>query len=156
MVGELGSGEVDEVTVDEQPTDAASVEEGADVNEVRLRGRVAADPVTRELPSGDLLVSLRIVVRRGGSPSAGTAAPPGRRAPTVDAIDVGCWSGETAEQAGSLVPGQVVEVAGSLHRRFWRTPAGVTSRYEVRATALDVLRGTPVEPDGRARPTVQA
>ncbi|MCH8612470.1 single-stranded DNA-binding protein [Arsenicicoccus dermatophilus] len=167
MVDELEADDhdVDEGAVGGEPSDAGPAgagpaEEIPDLNEVRLRGRVAADPVTRELPSGDRLVSLRLVVRRARSTQAAQsvepAAPPGRRAPTVDAIDVGCWPGETAQRAGSLVPGEVVEVTGTLHRRFWRSPGGPASRYEVRASSLDVVRGTPAEPGGPARPTVQA
>ena len=33
-------------------------------NDVALRGRVSAEPETRELPSGDTLVTLRLVVDR--------------------------------------------------------------------------------------------
>ena len=35
------------------------------VNEVRLVGRLAADPRLRELPSGDTVWNLRVVVERG-------------------------------------------------------------------------------------------
>jgi single-strand DNA-binding protein len=38
------------------------------------------------------------------------------------------------------MPGQVVEVTGSLHRRFWRSPAGLASRYEVDVASLKIIR----------------
>ena len=50
-----------------------------EVNLVELTGRVSGNPVRRELPSGDELVTLRLVVARtGGGP--------------VDTIDCACWS----------------------------------------------------------------
>ncbi|MGI8717275.1 MAG: hypothetical protein ACR2JN_05535, partial [Lapillicoccus sp.] len=39
-------------------------EEGADLNVVRLTGRLSAEPQARELPSGDQIVQLRVVVPR--------------------------------------------------------------------------------------------
>ncbi|MDQ3523234.1 MAG: single-stranded DNA-binding protein, partial [Gemmatimonadota bacterium] len=38
-----------------------------EVNTVHLVGRVSAAPRTRELPSGDLLLQFRVVVRRRAS-----------------------------------------------------------------------------------------
>jgi single-strand DNA-binding protein len=35
-----------------------------------------------------------------------------------------------------LVPGDVVEVEGSLRRRFWRVGAGAASRSEVEVTRV--------------------
>ena len=56
---------------------------GDDVNVVKLVGRVSAVGEPRELPSGDLVVMVRVVVSR----------PPRRaRGATVDTIDVACWS----------------------------------------------------------------
>lgn len=64
-------------------TRAAVVQEEAwapaAVNEVRLVGRVSADVEQRELPSGDLLVSVRVVVGRPAPAAAVGTAP--RRGP---------------------------------------------------------------------------
>lgn len=140
------------------PTD-----EGGSVNSVRLVGRVSAEPEHRELPSGDLLVQLRVIVarpaRRGRSgpglrgaataPAStrvsGQASPPGA-APArqqVDTIDVTCWTAAARRAAARLQPGQVVEVHGALRRRFYRAGASTQSRYEVEASLLRRVGGVP-------------
>jgi single-strand DNA-binding protein len=35
-----------------------------------------------------------------------------------------------------LPPGTLVEIQGALRRRFWRTPTGSVSRYEVEVISL--------------------
>ncbi|AKU16683.1 single-stranded DNA-binding protein [Luteipulveratus mongoliensis] len=110
----------------------------ASVNEVRLVGRVSGDPQTRVLPSEDELVTFRLVVdrpteKRKPKPVVG-------RTPSVDTFDIACWSATTRRRAGLLVPGDVVEVNGSLRRRFWKAGAGAVSRCEVEATTIARLR----------------
>ena len=100
-------------------------------NEVHLVGRLAAEPVRRELPSGDVLMQFRVVVDRG--PSLRTA---GRRTPTVDTLDCTAWRKDVQRSLGSYVAGDVIEVTGALRRRFWRSPGGPASRSEVEATRL--------------------
>ena len=111
---------------------AASVEH---CNEVRLVGRLAADPVRRELPSGDVLVQFRVIVDRGPGLRAA-----GRRTPTVDALDCTAWRKDVQRSLGSYAAGDVVEVTGALRRRFWRSPGGPASRSEVEATRLRRLQ----------------
>jgi single-strand DNA-binding protein len=108
---------------------AAAVEH---CNEVHLVGRLAAEPVRRELPSGDVLVQFRVVVDRGPS-LRGTA---GRRTPTIDTLDCTAWRKDVQRSLGSYVAGDVIEVTGALRRRFWRSPGGPASRSEVEATRL--------------------
>lgn len=98
------------------------------VNEVRLVGRVSGDPETRELPSGDLLVTWRLVVERE---PARRAAPPGVRVPTVDTLDCTAWGAAVRRTARGLQSGDVVEVGGALRKRFWRAGSGPASRTEV-------------------------
>lgn len=106
-------------------------------NEVVLWGRLSAPAEQRELPSGDVIVTLRVVVRRTGRaprrrpPVDGTARPPG-----VDTIDIVCWSALTRRAALRLREGEEVEVEGALRRRFFGGPGGRQSRYEVEALAL--------------------
>ena len=96
---------------------------GTDVNEVRLVGRVSGEPTVRTLPSGDEVVTLRVVVSRtDGRP--------------VDTIDLACWSARSRRAAQHLADGTRVEVEGSLRRRFYRTPGGAASRYEVEVRRL--------------------
>lgn len=113
-------------------TDQATDALGASVNEVVVGGRISGSPEERELPSGDTVVQLRLVVPRPGS-----RVRAGRGGATVDTIDVACWTKALQRRAVRLKPGDVVTVRGALRRRFWRSPAGPASRYEVEATALD-------------------
>jgi len=98
------------------------------VNAVHLVGRLGAAPETRELPSGDALVTMRLVVAR--PPGARRASASGRVV-TVDTIDCCVWGAGLRRTVMRWAPGDQVVVEGSLRRRFWRGPAGAQSRYEV-------------------------
>jgi single-strand DNA-binding protein len=95
-------------------------------NEVLLVGRLSAPPVGRELPSGDGVVTFRVVVDR---PPARRGEPV-RRA-TVDTLECVVWTAALRKGASSWSVGDVLELEGALRRRFWRAPAGLSSRYEV-------------------------
>lgn len=97
------------------------------VNTVELSGRVSGEPELRELPSGDELVTLRLVVAR---PTGGP----------VDTIDLACWSPSSRRSAARVADGDQVHVTGALRRRFFRTPGGAASRYEVEVTKLSRRR----------------
>ena len=96
-------------------------------NHVFLRGTVATAPVVRTLPSGDELCAFRLTVPRPpGDPAAARVR--------VDSIDCASTRATVRRSALRWVPGDVVEVTGTLRRRFWRTSAGTAaSRYEVDA-----------------------
>jgi single-strand DNA-binding protein len=102
------------------------------LNDVTLVGRVSAAPEQRDLPSGDRLVTFRVVVDR--PPDRGST----KRA--VDVIDVACWSGRSQRSALALDPGEGVRVEGALRRRFFATGSGRASRYEVEARRLRRVR----------------
>ena len=99
-----------------------------DVNTVHLRGRLAAAPEARELPSGDALVTLRLVVPR---PAGRRRATLSGRAVTVDTIDCSVWAAALRRRVLRWDEGDQVAVEGSLRRRFWRGPGGARSRYDV-------------------------
>ena len=101
-------------------------------NSVTLVGRVSAAPEVRELPSEDELVTFRLIVPRHPGRRAGDS---GRRA-KVDVIDITCWSARTRRAAIKLKADTVVQVQGSLRRRFFRTAGGAASRYEVEAASV--------------------
>lgn len=111
-------------------------------NEVVLWGRLSAPAEQRELPSGDVIVTLRVVVERptGLPRSAGSArrrTTDGKaRPPGVDTIDVVCWSASTRRAALRLGAGEQIEVDGALRRRFFAGAAGRQSRYEVEAARV--------------------
>ena len=98
---------------------------GEPVNEVRLVGRWQGG-VERELPSGDLVVTGRVVVPR---PDGG-----------VDTVDCAVWREHLRRRALGWDDGATVAVTGHLRRRFWRTPAGSASRYEVEVRSARALR----------------
>lgn len=102
------------------------------VNEVMVCGRISGLAEERELPSGDTVVQLRLVV-----PRSGPRARAGGGGATVDTIDVACWTKALQRKAVRLKPNDLVTVRGALRRRFWRSPGGPASRYEVEATVLD-------------------
>lgn len=111
-------------------------------NEVVLLGRVSGPAVARSLPSGDEVVQLRVVVRR----------PPARRgasgtATGVDTIDLACWTAALRRKALALEDGAIIRVEGALRRRFWRSPAGPVSRYEVEVSSLGRRRVAHAEPE---------
>ena len=101
-------------------------------NSVTLIGRVSAAPELRELPSEDELVTFRLIVAR---PPVRKHADAAQRT-KVDVIDIACWSARTQRAAMKLEPEAVVQVQGSLRRRFFRTGGGAASRYEVEATLV--------------------
>lgn len=121
-------------------TTTRSLVEAADadsdhVNEVCLRGRVAAAPEERELPSGDRLVSARLVVAR--APGAA------RQRQSVDVLDCVAWTPRMRQILSRWRPGSVVEVRGAIRRRFRRGPVGLTSRVEIEVASARRVRAAP-------------
>jgi single-strand DNA-binding protein len=108
-----------------------------DDNQVFLRGRLASTPVLRTLPSGDELCSFRLTVPR----------PAGDRV-RVDSLDCASTRARVRRTVERAEPGDELEVSGSLHRRFWRSPGGLGSRYEV---AVGTARVSARQPRRRQR-----
>jgi single-strand DNA-binding protein len=104
------------------------------INEVRLRGRLAADPQLRELPSGDTVWSLRVVVER---PVVAGKEKPRQR---VDSLECAIWSGRLKKQVERWAAGDVVEVTGALRRRFFRAGGATASRVEVELSGGRLIR----------------
>ena len=106
------------------------------LNEVALVGRVSAAAEERVLPSGDVLISWRVVIDR---PPARKAPPEGVRVPTQDTVDCVAFAAGPRRVAKGLEPGDVVRVDGALRRRFWRAGAAPASRTEVEVASLKRL-----------------
>ena len=105
-------------------------------NEVRLCGRLSAPAEERTLPSGDVIVTLRVVIPRSRTARRTGSSDGEPRSGQVDTIDVVCWSAATRRAALRLDAGVGIEIEGSLRRRFFATPSGRQSRYEVEAQTV--------------------
>jgi single-strand DNA-binding protein len=90
-------------------------------NEVRIVGRLSAPALTVHLPSGDEVVNWRLVVER----------PHGAGRSSVDTVNCVGYLARVRKQALTWEKDEVIEVSGSLRRRFWRAATGAHSRYEV-------------------------
>jgi single-strand DNA-binding protein len=97
-------------------------------NRVSVTGRVSAAATSRTMPSGDEMVSWRVVVDR----------PAGRgRGPAFDVVDCVGWTARVRRSALAWAVGDVVTLDGALRRRFWRSPGGgLQSRCEVEVGAV--------------------
>jgi single-strand DNA-binding protein len=95
------------------------------LNDVLLRGRVSAEATSKELPSGDKVVEFRLIITR-------------EEREGVDTLDIAAWSAKSRKIALALQPDEWVEISGSIHRRFWQSPAGVASRWQV--VAAEIVR----------------
>jgi single-strand DNA-binding protein len=93
-------------------------------NTVQLIGRISAEPEARVLPSGDEMLSFRLVVRR-------SAAARRRSKQVVDTIECSVWPAGLRRSVAKLEAGTEVTVTGSLRRRFSRGGAGVASWVSV-------------------------
>ena len=92
-------------------------------NEVRLVGRSSGPALEKELPSGDKVVEIRIVVARDDRDG-------------YDTLDVALWSAALRKRALSLKDNEWIEVVGALRRRFWKTGNVVASRWQVEGREL--------------------
>ncbi len=103
-----------------------------DVNEVTLVGRLSRPAEEQVLPSGSELWKFRVIVGRPPSPASRV---------TVDALDCVVWSKRPARSVAKWQAGDLVEVRGSLRRRFF-APAGGgrVSRCEVEVATARLIR----------------
>jgi single-strand DNA-binding protein len=102
----------------------------AETNVVNISGRLTAQPEERTLPSGDVLVTFRVSIRRGDTPMARGSK---QSADWVDCVAVGA---RCRRSVAAWAVGDEVAVQGALRRRFYRTAAGATTRLEVEALAV--------------------
>lgn len=93
-------------------------------NQVEIVGRLSKAPEEKTLPSGDLVVELRIIVERDDREG-------------VDTLDVATWRSPLRRRALTLKPEDWVRVKGVIRRRFWRSGAVVASRWQVEARELE-------------------
>src|SRR3954452_3384710 len=103
-----------------------------DVNEVTLVGRVSQPAEEQVLPRGSELWKFRVIVGRPPSPASRV---------TVDALDCVVWAKRPARSVAGWRTGDVVEVKGSLRRRFFApSGGGRVSRCEVEVATARLIR----------------
>ena len=93
------------------------------LNDLLVRGRVSAQATSKELPSGDKVVEFRLIITRSEREG-------------VDTLDIAAWSAKSRKIALTLQGDEWIEVSGSIHRRFWQSPTGVASRWQIEADEI--------------------
>ncbi len=106
-------------------------------NHVVLRGRVADIAELRTLPSGDEIVSFRLIVDR-------SRAARRRSRQLVDTFDCSAWTARLRRQSLRLHPGDRIEITGELRRLFSRSRGGVSSRVFVDLGSVKKIPDVPV------------
>lgn len=105
---------------------------GVHLNEVRLIGRLGNAVDERELPSGTLLTSFSLIVERTGREIHGRTK--------IDTIACHTTRSSVASRVLRGRPGETVELAGALRRRFWRGGSGLASATEVEVVRLRIVK----------------
>ncbi|RLV50287.1 single-stranded DNA-binding protein [Nocardioides mangrovicus] len=108
------------------------------VNQVRLCGRVAAEPVERVLPSGAHIVSVRLILTRDQ-----TAMTRGSQQKS-DWVECSGWSAALRRKMDGWQPGDIVSVEGALRRRHYRHGGGSGSVIEIEVLAAKRTQRAPV------------
>ena len=102
-------------------TDEAEIDYS--LNDLLLRGRVSAQATSKELSSGDKVVEFRLIITRTEREG-------------VDTLDIAAWSAKSRKIALTLEGDEWVEISGAIHRRFWQSPTGVASRWQIEADEI--------------------
>ena len=120
------------LTAEEVMRVSAHESQGVEVNEVTLVGRLSQPAEEQVLPSGDEMWKFRVIVARQGAAASRAS---------VDTLDCVVWAKRPARSVATWRTGDVVEVRGSLRRRFF-APAGGgrVSRCEVEVASARLIR----------------
>jgi len=104
-------------------------------------GRLGSVSEERELPSGDIVTSFTVIVdRTGASRRRATRGASSAGPRQVDAIPCQAFTAVLRRRIARLEGGTLVEVVGTLRRRFWRAGTALGSAMEV-----DVQRMAPIK-----------
>ena len=104
-------------------------------NVVRLRGRISTAPEERELPSGDVILTLRVSVPRERTPMTQGSKQ------QADWMDCSVWGARIRRTAGRWLAGDLVEIEGALRRRFYRGAEGTAPGSRWRSSPGDSSPG---------------
>lgn len=125
-------------TAHKKPSETDSGDLEVATNDVRLVGRLTAEPAMVELPSGDALVTFRISVPRA-SPMR-TAASGAAKSQRVDSVPCTAWSPRLRRSILAWRAGDLVEVSGAVRCRFYQAGGATRSRVEVEAVSARIIR----------------
>ncbi|MGH3360493.1 MAG: single-stranded DNA-binding protein [Nocardioidaceae bacterium] len=101
-------------------------------NVVRMCGRVAQVPSERTLPSGDRLITMRVIVQR-------SVRARRRSRVSVDAFECVGWTQHVQRSVARLAPDDIVEIEGELRRRFRRVAGAAVSTVEIELISCRTL-----------------
>jgi single-strand DNA-binding protein len=121
-------------------------EEPDALNEVVLRGRISGDPQLRELPSGTVLISFRLVVARERTPMTASSKQ------VSDWMECSAWGARVRKQAEGWRDGDRVEIRGALRRRHFRVGEQPRTSVEVEMLGGRLVRRAA----GRGRESLRA
>lgn len=113
------------------------------VNQVALSGRVTSAPLERTLPSGDTILTFRVVVARERTPMTAKSRQ------SSDWVDCVAWGGRAKRSVSRWRVGDVVRLEGALRRRYLRGDTAVSTRVEVEVLGGRLLQRA-ADPDRRA------
>jgi len=98
------------------------------LNQVSLVGRLSGVAKEKILPSGSKVVEFRLVIEREQDRSSSKKL--------VDTIDIATWSAVGRRSALKLGENSWISVNGAIRRRFWQSPSGLASRWQVEASEI--------------------
>jgi len=98
------------------------------LNQVELVGRLSGAAQEKVLPSGSKVVEFRLIIEREKDRSGSKQL--------VDTIDIATWSAVGRKSALKLDENAWISVNGSIRRRFWQSPTGLASRWQVEASEI--------------------
>jgi single-strand DNA-binding protein len=93
------------------------------LNQLSLRARVSAPSTLKELASGDKEIGFGLAISHVDRDG-------------LDTLDIATWSAKSRKRALALKADQWIEINGAIHRRFWQSPTGVASRWQVEALEI--------------------
>ena len=101
------------------------------LNQVQLVGRLSGKALEKLLPSGDKVVEFRLIVGRDKGRNQSKQS--------VDTIDIAVWGAVGRKLALKFDENSWISVDGAIRRRFWQSPSGLASRWQVEASQISAI-----------------
>ena len=101
------------------------------LNQVHLIGRLGGKAQEKLLPSGDKVVEFRLIIGRDEAKN--------QTKQSVDTIDIAVWGAVGRKIALKFDENSWISVDGAIRRRFWQSPSGLASRWQVEASQISTI-----------------